>query len=71
MDDNRIVEVIHESESGRNERFKDTFTNRYMSREQFVTAINNGTYKNYHVRNINGIDTPASNPDGNETNNLG
>lgn len=71
MADNRKVEVVRESDSGRNERFKDTTTNRYMDRSEFVKAIENGTYDNYHVRNINGIPTPAANPDGNSDNNLG
>lgn len=67
----RRVKVVRESDTGRNERFKDTTTNRYMSRDEFVTAIEHGTYDNYHVRNINGIKTPVSNPDGKTENNLG
>ncbi|MDL2224662.1 hypothetical protein LJC20_00415 [Eubacteriales bacterium OttesenSCG-928-M02] len=66
----RIV-VTRESDSGRNENFKDTQSNRYMTRQQFVAAINYGSYDDYHVRNINGVDTPVSNPDGNAKNNLG
>ena len=65
------VKVIRESDSGRNERFKDTDSGRYMSREQFVTAINYGSYDNYHVRKINGVDTPCSNPNKSVKDNLG
>jgi hypothetical protein len=42
-----------------------------MTRGQFVREINNGNYENYHVRNINGIPTPVSNPDSTRNNNLG
>ena len=67
----RKVEVTRESESGRNERFKDVDNGRYMDSKAFVKAIENGTYPDYHVRNINGIDTPVSNPDKSSMNNLG
>ena len=40
-----------------------------MTRNQFVREINNGHYENYHVRNINVIDTFASNPDSTRNNN--
>lgn len=66
------VRVTRESENGRNEAFQDTETGRYMTRDDFVRAINHGSYENeYHVRKINGIDTPVSNPDKNKNNNLG
>ena len=42
-----------------------------MTRNQFVNAIKNGAYDNYHIRNINGVDTPVSNPDKNRNNNVG
>ena len=42
-----------------------------MSRKEFVKEIKNGSYKNYHVRTINGIETPVSNPDKSALNNLG
>jgi hypothetical protein len=41
-----------------------------MSRSQFVKKIENGNYPNYHVRNIGGVKTPVSNPDGKSGNNL-
>ena len=42
-----------------------------MTRNQFVNQIKQGNYENYHVRNINGVDTPVSNPDNTRNNNLG
>lgn len=42
-----------------------------MNRVQFVREIDKGNYSNYHIRNINGISTPVSNPDGSINNNLG
>lgn len=41
-----------------------------MTRNQFVNQINRGNYENYHVRDINGIATPVSNPDSSSSNNL-
>lgn len=41
-----------------------------MTRAQFANQIDNGNYDNYHVRKINGLRTPVSNPDGKESNNL-
>lgn len=65
------VTVNRESDSGRNETFHDNVTGRNMNREQFVKSIENGNYPDYHVRNINGIQTPCSNPDKTDGNNLG
>ncbi len=64
------ITVVQESESGRNERFHDNFTGQNMTRNQLVREINNGNYENYHVRIINGVPTPVSNPDNSERNNL-
>ncbi|BES69712.1 hypothetical protein RE428_07750 [Marinobacter nanhaiticus D15-8W] len=64
------VTVRQESKTGRNERFHDNHTGADMTRGQFVKAIRNGDYPNYHVRNVNGIDTPVSNPDAKVNNNL-
>ena len=64
------VKVIHESDSGRNQRFHDNFTGADMTRAEFVRAIERGNYPNYHVRTVNGVKTPAANPDGNPRNNL-
>lgn len=65
------ITVTRESETGRNEYFHDNYSNIDMTRNQFVAAIQNGEYQNYHIRNINGIDTPVSNPDKTRNNNLG
>lgn len=65
------VSVTKESDSGRNEKFHDNYTEENMTRKQFVEKIKQGVYPNYHVRKINKIDTPASNPDKSENNNLG
>lgn len=65
------ISVNRESQTGRNETFHDNFTGRNMNREQFVKSIKKGNYENYHVRVINGIETPVSNPDISANNNLG
>ena len=57
--------------NGRNETFHDNFHGNDMTREQFVRQIREGNYPNYHIRNINGVDTPVSNPDKTRNNNLG
>lgn len=67
----KAIEVIQESESGRNERFHDTDTGQTMTRTQFVREIDKGNYPDYHIREINGVKTPVSNPDKSEGNNLG
>jgi hypothetical protein len=64
------VTVTRESESGRNERFHDNYTGNDMSRPEFVRQIESGNYPNYHVREINNVKTPVSNPDSSENNNL-
>jgi len=66
----KSVIVIDESESGRNREFKDTKNGRTISRTEFVGKIEVGTYEDYHVRKINNVKTPVSNPDGSEGNNL-
>lgn len=65
------VTVTDETSTGRNIKFHDNYTNKNMTREQFVNQINNGNYQNYHVSKINGLDTPVSNPDKSTNNNLG
>jgi hypothetical protein len=64
------VTVTDESDSGRNLRFHDNYNGNDMSRAQFVNEINAGHYPNYHVREINGVQTPVSNPDKTTNNNL-
>ena len=68
---NHRVKVTQENDSGRNERFKDCTSGKEMTRNQFVKEIKKGNYEGYYVREINGLDTPVSKPDGNEKNNLG
>ena len=65
------VSVIDETETDRNIRFHDNYNQNDMTRNQFVNQIRQGNYDNYHIRNINGIDTPCSNPDETKNNNLG
>lgn len=64
------VKVTKETESGRNQQFHDNQTGANMTRAQFVKEIERGNYPNYHVRKVNNIKTPASNPDNSEDNNL-
>ena len=64
------VKVIKESDSGRNLRFRDTRTGQEMTRPQFVKKIEADQYPKYHVRKINKIKTPVSNPDNTTNNNL-
>jgi len=64
------VTVTEESDSGRNENFHDNYTGQDMTRAQFVRKIEKGDYPNYHVREVNGVKTPVSNPDDSENNNL-
>lgn len=64
------VTVTDESPSGRNKEFHDNYTGADMSRPQFVNEIESGNYPNYHVRDVNGVKTPVTNPDGSTNNNL-
>lgn len=65
----RVI-TTNQSSTGRNLNFKDTKSSRYMTRQDFVRSIKAGNYENYHVRLINGIETPVSNPDKSKNNNL-
>ena len=65
------ITVTNETSTGRNQTYHDNYKNKNMSRKEFVKEIKNGSYKNYHVRTINGIETPVSNPDKSALNNLG
>ena len=65
------VSVTQENDSGRNQRFRDNYNGSEMSRSEFVRQIERGNYEHYHIRNINGVKTPVSNPDKSENNNLG
>ena len=65
------ITVTSETNTGRNRTFRDNITGTTMTRAQFVRQIENNVYDNYHVRVINGIKTPVSNPDKSSSNNLG
>ncbi len=65
------ITVTYENSSGRNESFHDNLKNKNMSRAEFIKEIRKGNYPDYHIRNINGKDTPVSNPDYSDKNNLG
>lgn len=64
------VTVTKESNTGRNLRFRDNYNGNEMSRSAFVGKIKKGNYDNFHIRKINGIETPVSNPDKSKNNNL-
>ncbi|MGJ8536391.1 MAG: hypothetical protein ACSHW2_04500 [Parasphingopyxis sp.] len=64
------VKTTVETRSGRNVRFHDNFSGTDMSRAEFVREIESGHYENYHVRRINKVKTPVSNPDSRRNNNL-
>ena len=65
------VRSITQNSTGRKMTFKDISSRTKMTRSQFVAKIENNKYSDYHVRIINGIKTPCSNPDKSERNNLG
>jgi hypothetical protein len=64
------VTVTQETPTGRNKNFHDNFNGQNMTRPQFVREIKNGNYNNFHIRKINGVETPVSNPDNSTNNNL-
>src|SRR5690606_9762958 len=64
------VIVLMEDEKGRNQTFVDLVKNQVLSREQFVTQIEDKKYPGYTIKIINGVSTPVSIPDGRLTNNL-
>ncbi len=71
MPKRKPIKVTKESSTGRNEQFVDASSGRTMTRARFVRQIEQGLCPGFHVREINGIKTPASNPDGKTGNNLG
>jgi len=66
----KSVKVTAEDDSGRNQKFHDDKSGKNMSRAEFVNQIEQGKFPDYHVRKINGLNTPVSNPDRSEGNNL-
>ena len=65
------ITVTSETNTGRNNTFRDNVTGSTMTRAQFVRQIEHNVYDDYHVRVINGITTPVSNPDKSSNTNLG
>lgn len=65
----RII-TTYESDTWRNLKFHDNYTWDDMTRAQFVKEIERGNYDNYHIREINWVKTPVSNPDNKVNNNL-
>lgn len=49
------ITVVEESDTGRNERFRDNYNGTSMTRNQFVRKIEKGEYPKYHIRKINDI----------------
>jgi hypothetical protein len=64
------ITVTQETPTGRNKNFHDNFNGKDMTRLQFVREIKDKNYPNFHIRKINGVETPASNPDNSTNNNL-
>jgi len=64
------VKTTKESPSGRNQTFRDNYTGEDMTRAGFVKKIERGEYPKHHVRKVNNVKTPVSNPDGSKDNNL-
>lgn len=62
--------VTKESDSGRNEKFHHNYTGKDLTRNQLVKEIEAGKHPDMHIRNINGLDTPVTNPDKTKNNNL-
>jgi len=62
--------VTRESDPERNLEFQDTKTGHRMSRAAFVQRIEADHCRHHHVRKVNGLKTPVSNPDGSESNDL-
>ena len=68
----KTVRTTRETKTGRNTEFRDKNTEKNMTRSTFVKEIKKGNYSgDYHVRVINGVSTPVSNPDKSKGNNLG
>ena len=63
--------VTQQSDTGRNTRFTNNQTGDDKTRAQTVKDIKTGKITGYHIRVINGVETPVSNPDNSDNNNLG
>lgn len=62
------LEVIQESKTGLNQRFKDNETGEILTRGQVAKNINK--YDDYHVMKVDGKNVIRSNPDRSRSNNL-
>lgn len=62
------LEVVKESKTGLNQKFRDTKTGEILNRGDVVKNINK--YPDYHVMKRDGKNIVRSNPDGNKNNNL-
>ena len=67
----KSVKVMDKTSTGKNIEFLDQNNGQKMTRQQFVKKIEGGNYPNYHIRKINKVKIPVSNPDKNKRNNLG
>jgi hypothetical protein len=59
---NRPLRVLRESETGRDILYGDLNTYEEYTLPELVQRIEAGLYPNYHLRVINDIQTPVSNP---------
>lgn len=66
----RRLEVVQESSTGLNQKFRDTQTNEILNRGEVNNRIKQGEYPDYHTAKINGHNVPRSNPDKSRNNNL-
>jgi hypothetical protein len=65
------LEKIEENKTGRNTKFRDKKTGEVKTRAKVADEIRKGHYPDYHLRKVNGVDTPCSNPNSSEKDNLG
>lgn len=66
------LQVIEETETGKNIEFKDTTTGERISLKEAINRVQEGVYKDYMVStNKNGEEYVKRKPDGNKNTNLG
>ncbi len=63
------IEVDSQSKTGRNTKFN--VDGKILTRAQTANLIKQTPNSGFHVRKINGLNTPVSNPDKSTKNNLG
>lgn len=63
------LEVVQETTTGLNQKFKDNLTGQIVTRGQVAKNIDN--YDGYHIMKLGGKNVIRSNPDGKSGNNLG